>query len=188
MKVIQLHTNQKRLIKKALKKNKAAQEALYNHYSPLMLSVCRMYIKDLHFAEDVMLKGFYKVFTHLKNFKHEGSFEGWIRKIMVREAISFLRVHKKLYCSEELLAVHSIENSEQFQTESEVDYIQKEIDNLPEGYKLVFMMYAVEGYKHKEIAELLKISEGTSKSQLSKARKLLQERLKTQIKEGNADE
>ena len=188
MKVIQLHNNEKRLIKKALKKDRKAQQSLYETYSPKMLSVCRMYVKDLHFAEDVMLKGFYKVFTHLKNFKHEGSFEGWVRKIMVREAISFLRVHKKLYCSDELLAIHSLENPEQFQTESEVDYIQKEIDSLPEGYKLIFMMYAVEGYKHKEISELLKISEGTSKSQLSKARKLLQERLKTKVKEGNADE
>lgn len=188
MKVIQLHTDEKRLIKKSLKKNKAAQEALYNRYAPIMLSVCRMYIKDLHFAEDVMLKGFYKVFKHLKSFKNEGSFEGWIRKIMVREAISFLRSHKKLVCGDDLLTMHFSENTQVNETEIEVDYIQQKIDKLPEGYKAVFVMYAVEGYKHKEIAELLGISEGTSKSQLSKARKMLQEELKEQPKEGNLDE
>ena len=86
MKVIQLHNNEKRLIKKALKKDRKAQQSLYETYSPKMLSVCRMYVKDLHFAEDVMLKGFFKVFNNLSNFRSEGSFEGWIRKIMVREA------------------------------------------------------------------------------------------------------
>lgn len=183
MKVIPLHNNEKRLLKKALKDSKTAQKALYDRHAPKMLSVCRMYIKDTHHAEEVMLDGFFKVFTKLKSFRSEGSFEGWVRRIMVREAISFLRKQKDNRFLEE-----NIENSSFFAEdnpalESETDYIQELIDDLPAGYRMVFMMYAVEGYKHHEIADLLNISEGTSKSQLSKARKILQEKLKGKRKE-----
>ncbi|SHJ12364.1 RNA polymerase sigma-70 factor, ECF subfamily [Mesonia phycicola] len=186
MKVIQLHTNQKRLIKKAQKKDRKAQQSLYEAYAPKMLSVCRMYIKDLQFAEDVMLKGFMKVFTHLSSYKSEGSFEGWIRKIMVREAIDFLRSHKKIQFSETLEndAVFTTDNS--FQSNDAVEFLQQKIDELPEGYKAVFMLYAVEGYKHQEIAKMLKITVGTSKSQLSKARKVLQQKVEPQRKENHA--
>jgi len=91
MKVIQLHNNNKKLIAKAAKNNREAQHILYELHAPKMLSVCRYYVKDVHQAEEVMLNGFFKVFKHLKSFKNEGSFEGWIRRIMVREAISYLR-------------------------------------------------------------------------------------------------
>ena len=188
MKVIQLHNNEKRLIKKALKKDRKAQQSLYETYSPKMLSVCRMYVKDLHFAEDVMLKGFFKVFNNLSNFRSEGSFEGWIRKIMVREAIDFLRVQKQMNFSEEIESEMNASSSNTFQSNEEVDFLQQKIDELPEGYKAVFMLYAVEGYKHQEIAKMLNISEGTSKSQLSKARKLLQKKVKPTLKNGYAGE
>ena len=148
-----------------------------------MLSVCRMYIKDLHHAEDVMLKGFFKVFTHIKDFKSEGSFEGWVRKIMIRESISFLRSQKQLEFKDDFKD-SEIGFSNEVYSEMEASDIQRLIDELPEGYRLVFVMYAIEGYKHSEIAKMLKISEGTSKSQLFKARKMLQERLKEQNKSG----
>ena len=177
LKVIQLYNNEDKLIKKAIKKDREAQHILFNMYSPKMLSICRYYIRDLHHAEDVMLKGFFKVFTNLKNFRSEGSFEGWMRRIMVRESISFLRRQKKIEFSMEEVNVN--ENFESLiDTELEVDDIQRLIDALPEGYKMVFIMYAVEGYKHDEIAELLNISSGTSKSQLFKARKMLQQKIK----------
>ena len=177
LKVIQLYNNEDKLIKKAIKKDREAQHILFNMYSPKMLSVCRYYIRDLQYAEDVMLKGFFKVFTNLKNFRSEGSFEGWMRRIMVRESISFLRRQKKIEFSMEEVNVN--ENFESLiDTELEVDDIQRLIDALPEGYKMVFIMYAVEGYKHDEIAELLNISSGTSKSQLFKARKMLQQKIK----------
>ena len=137
-----------------------------------------MYIKDLHHAEDVMLGAFFKAFSHLSDFQDKGSFEGWLRRIMIRESISFLRTQKKLEFTEELI----MENADSFnevESNMEVEHIQQLIDELPEGYRMVFVMYAIEGYKHREIAELLKIDEGTSKSQLFKARKLLQEQLKT---------
>lgn len=174
LKVISLNNNEKTLIQKAKKSNREAQHRLYDLYASKMLSVCRYYINDLQQAEDVMLSGFFKVFTHLKNFRGDGSFEGWIRKIMVREAISFLRQQKKMEVSLEDQVVKDVAQNT---TTLEVADIQDAIDTLPEGYRTVFVLYAIEGYKHHEIAKLLDISEGTSKSQLFKARKLLQGKL-----------
>ncbi len=176
MKVIQLHNNNIELIKKAAKNNRQAQHLLYETHAPKMLSICRYYIKDLQKAEEVMLNGFFKAFTNLNNFKNEGSFEGWLRKIMVREAISFLRGLKKIEISLEDFEVHH-EQTNNIQTAIELNEIQQYIDALPEGYKMVFVMYAIEGYKHHEIASLLNINEGTSKSQLYKARQFLQAKI-----------
>ena len=96
MKVIQLHHQEKELILLAVENNRKAQQQIYSQFSPKMLGVCRQYIKDIHQAEDIMLSAFMKVFTNLKAFQYNGSFEGWIRRIMVNECISFIRVHKKI--------------------------------------------------------------------------------------------
>ncbi|NRD19390.1 RNA polymerase sigma factor [Winogradskyella eckloniae] len=176
MKVIQLHKNESKLIQKAATQNREAQHLLYELHAPKMLSVCRYYIKDVYQAEEVMLNGFFKVFKYLKSFKNEGSFEGWVRRIMVREAISYLRQQKQIeFAVEDQFLEHDSSNN--INSNIEVAEIQLLIDSLPEGYKMVFVMYAIEGYKHQEIAELLKISEGTSKSQLFKARQLLQSKI-----------
>lgn len=180
MKVIHLFKNESQLIARAIKNNRASQQRLYEMYSGKMLSVCRMYIKDIHHAEEVMLNGFFKVFSHLKDFKNEGSFEGWIRRIMIRESISFLRSRKSLDFKDDGLETYS-GSSNDIQSKMDVEEIQQLIDALPEGYRLVFVMFAVEGYKHNEIAEILGITEGTSKSQLFKARKILQEQLSTKF-------
>ena len=177
LKVIPLYKNEALLIKRAAKNNRDAQHMLFEMHSPKMLSVCRYYIKDVHQAEEVMLNGFYKVFTQLKTFKSEGSFEGWVRRIMIRESISFLRKKKELEFSTDDMEIYD-EPTHYSETELEVDEIQQLIDKLPEGYRMVFNMYAIEGYKHSEIAELLHITESTSKSQLFKARKLLQQQIK----------
>jgi RNA polymerase sigma-70 factor (ECF subfamily) len=142
-----------------------------------MLSVCRQYVKNNDLAEEVMLTGFMKVFTYLHTYKAQGSFEGWIRRIMVNESISQLRKDKKLEFKTETEIENSLDHVAYIETELEVDEIQRMIDALPDGYKTVFVLYAVEGYKHSEIAELLQISESTSKSQLFKARKLLQSKV-----------
>ncbi|MBJ7880266.1 RNA polymerase sigma factor [Gelidibacter salicanalis] len=184
MKVIQLHNNNIQLIKKAVKNNREAQHVLYETHAPKMLSICRYYIKDLQHAENVMLNGFFKALTNLKNFKNDGSFEGWLRKIMVREAISFLRQQKTLEFSvEDVEIVHQHDNT--MESEFELEEIQRHIDALPEGYKIVFVMYAIEGYKHHEIATLLNITEGTSKSQLFKAKQLLQQKINTSNRQHN---
>ena len=175
MKVINLHQEENELIQLAVENNRQAQQKIYTKFSPKMLSVCRQYIKDIHQAEDIMITAFMKVFTNLKNFQHKGSFEGWIRRIMVNECISFIRVQKKLnYIEDENYFEESFNNIE---SQFSIDDIQFLIDNLPDGYKMVFNLYAIEGYKHQEIASMLGINEGTSKSQLSHARKMLQDKL-----------
>lgn len=185
MKIINLHKNQSQLIAAATQNSRQAQHQLYQLYAPKMLSVCRMYIKDLHHAEEVMLDGFFKVFTHLSQFDHQGSFEGWIRRIMVRQAIDFLRKNKKNLIQESTLE-NSETQAEKIHFDFEVAHIQNAIDSLPEGYKMVFNLFAIEGYKHDEIAKMLKINEGTSKSQLYKARKMLQEKLNSKKSSSNA--
>ncbi|WP_397363635.1 RNA polymerase sigma factor [Olleya sp. R77988] len=177
MKVVTLYNNEAKLINKAIKNNREAQHVLFEMHAPKMLSVCRYYIKDMQHAEEAMLNGFFKVFKNLKNFKGDGSFEGWIRRIMVRESISFLRQKKSVQFVYEDYQHVEIQNESPQQYD--VAQLQELIDRLPEGYKMVFVMYAIEGYKHAEIAKLLNISEGTSKSQLFKARKLLQDKIKT---------
>jgi RNA polymerase sigma-70 factor, ECF subfamily len=176
LKVIQLYKNEVKLIKKASQNHREAQHMLYQLYAPKMLSVCRYYISDAQQAEEVLLNGFFKVFTKIKHFKSEGSFEGWIRRIMVREAISFLRQQKNVELATDEIEVYD-EQANNIKMEMDVAEIQQLIDNLPEGYRMVFVMYAIEGYKHNEIATLLNITEGTSKSQLFKARKVLQQQL-----------
>ncbi|PWG04311.1 RNA polymerase sigma factor [Polaribacter aquimarinus] len=173
MKIINLHNQQKSLIKKAIDNHREAQQQLFEQHSPKMLGVCRQYVKDLHHAEDLMLQGFLKVFVNLHKFEHKGSFEGWIRKIMVNTCISYLRKKNIINLSDEDYvfndaATNSLENTS-------VEDIQKLIDKLPDGYKMVFNLFAIEGYKHSEIAKELGISESTSKSQLFKARKILQQ-------------
>lgn len=186
MKVINLHQEERELIQLAVEQNRSAQLKIYNQFSPKMLSVCRQYIKDLQQAEDVMLTAFMKVFTNLNHFEHKGSFEGWIRRIMVNECISFLRVHKKTqYSADEICVEESYDAINSLFSVEEIQYL---IDNLSEGYRMVFNLYAIEGYKHQEIASLLGIAEGTSKSQLSHARRLLQEQVKTLKKYHNGTE
>lgn len=175
MKVINLHQEEKELIQLAVENNRHAQHKLYSTYSSKMLSVCRQYVKDLQQAEDIMITAFMKVFTNLKNFEHKGNFEGWIRRIMVNECISYIRVQKKVKFIEEEDFFEERHNN--IESQFSVEDIQFLIDSLPDGYKMVFNLYCIEGFKHQEIAAMLGINEGTSKSQLSHARKMLQENI-----------
>lgn len=179
MKIIPFYKNERQLIKKAIDGNKEAQRMLYAKHAPKMLSVCRQYVKDIHFAEDIMIQGFVKMFNHLESFKFQGSFEGWVRRIMIRESISFLRKQQFVVYDDEVFENNQISSSE-FSSDLDTEHIQQLIDALPQGYKMVFVLYTIEGYKHQEIAEMLEISESTSKTQLFKARKMLQENLKKQ--------
>lgn len=177
MKVLKLYKNESELIEKASKNHRDAQHQIYKKHAPKMLSICRCYIRDLQQAEEVLLNGFFKIFKQLDTFKNEGSFEGWMRKIIVRESISYLRKKKQLEFSAEDMELYEkpiLHDS----TALDIEEVQLLIDKLPHGYRVVFIMFAIEGYKHSEISTLLKISESTSKSQLHKARKLLQQQIK----------
>ena len=186
MKVINLHQEENKIIQLAVEHNRQAQQKIYAQFSSKMLSVCRQYIKDIHQAEDVMITAFMKVFSNLKNFEHKGSFEGWIRRIMVNECISFIRVQKKVMFLED--EVYFEESFNAIDNQFSVEDIQVLIDGLPDGYKMIFNLYAIEGYKHQEIASMLKINEGTSKSQLSHARKMLQQQINLLKKYDNGTE
>jgi RNA polymerase sigma-70 factor (ECF subfamily) len=183
VKLISLNKNYKSLIQKAARNNRRAQHQLFELFAPRMLSVCRQYMNNKEEAEEVMLNGFMKVFTKLNHFSGQGSFEGWIRRIMVNESLSELRKRKQLDFTDQAVIDNSLLHAEQPVSDIAVEEIQRLIDALPGGYKAVFVLYAVEGYKHGEIAELLEISEGTSKSQLSKARAMLQHMINKQNKQ-----
>ncbi|MBF4518612.1 RNA polymerase sigma factor [Flavobacterium sp. ANB] len=186
MKIIHLHQEETEIIRLAVEHNRQAQQQIYSRFSSKMLSVCRQYIKDIQLAEDVMITAFMKVFTNLNKFEHKGSFEGWIRRIMVNECISYLRVQKKIKFTEDEIYVEESFNAIDIQFS--IDQIQFLIDALPDGYKMVFNLYAIEGYKHNEIAKMLGINEGTSKSQLSHARRMLQTQINTLKKQDNGTE
>lgn len=178
LKVINLHQNQAALLNKARQGNREAQNQIFTRFSPTMLGLCRSYIRDLQYAEDVMITGFFKVFRQLHSYKGEGSFEGWIRKIMVRQCIDHLRKKSPevfLAGADEEFSAFSSE--EELNTAFEGEDLQQLIDEMPDGYRTIFLMFAVEGYSHKEIAAQLEISESTSKSQVFKARKYLQQKL-----------
>ena len=179
MKIITIYNNEKQLIKKAAAGNPEAQKRIYGKLAPKMLGVCRQYVKDLHFAEDVMISGFLKVFENLGTFRFQGSFEGWVRRIMIRESISYIRKQQFVVYDDELYERNEVETNT-ISLDMDVEHIQLLIDALPQGYKMVFILYVIEGYKHHEIAELLQISESTSKSQLFKARRMLQKKLQQQ--------
>lgn len=186
MKIIHLHQEENEIIKLAVENNRQAQQQIYSRFSSKMLSVCRQYIKDIQLAEDVMITAFMKVFTNLSRFENKGSFEGWIRRIMVNECISYLRVQKKVKFTED--KIYTEESFNEIDSQFTVEQIQFLIDALPDGYKMVFNLYAVEGYKHNEIARMLGINEGTSKSQLSHARKMLQTQITILKKQDNGTE
>lgn len=178
MKVINLHQEERQLIEQAVVNNRQAQQQLYAKFSPKMLGVCRQYVSDLHHAEDVMITAFMKVFTNLNKFEHKGSFEGWIRRIMVNECIDFIRVKKNVFKHQDIEEGVTFGNvNDEDLNDFSVDDIQLLIDKLPDGCKTIFNLYAIEGYKHQEIATILNITEGTSKSQLANARRLLQNQI-----------
>lgn len=167
------YDSEKDLIDSCVSGNSTAQKDLYQKFASKMLGICMRYANDYHGAEDILQEGFVKAFRNLSKFRHEGSFEGWLRRIMVNTAIEIHRRKKNMY---PILEVDNIEV--EFHTEDAVSMLAAEdimcmISKLSPGYRTVFNLYAIEGYSHKEIAEQLNISEGTSKSQLARARYIL---------------
>lgn len=163
------------LIRQCTKGDRIAQKQLYDRFASRMLGVCLRYSQDYQSAEDILQEGFIKAFRHIERFRFEGSFEGWLRRIMVNTAIEAHRRKNNMY------PILDVEQQEvEFYDEDALDKLAAEdlmamINTLSPGYKTVFSLYAIEGFSHKEIAEQLNISEGTSKSQLARARYILME-------------
>jgi RNA polymerase sigma factor (sigma-70 family) len=166
------------LVKECVKGNILAQKMLFDKFSRKMLGVCIRYTKQTDQAEDVLQDGFLKVYKNLVNFKNEGSLEGWIRKIMVNTALDHIRKNAKLVLESESDYHLSLNHQSSFIIEKLMaDDLLKLIQTMPEGYRMVFNLFAIEGYSHKEIASTLGISENTSKSQYLRAREYLRVRI-----------
>lgn len=142
-----------------------------------MYAVCLRYSQNQDQAKDLLQEGFIRVFQNLNTFKGEGSFEGWVRRIMVNGCLESLRKPENKIFHEDVNDVESELSYEPNMRKLDVQYVLRKIQELAPGYRAVFNLFVVEGYQHQEIAEMLGISESTSKSQLSRARKLLQEML-----------
>jgi RNA polymerase sigma factor (sigma-70 family) len=172
--ILSLFSQEAQLVKALRKEDPKAQRQVYDKYSTRMLGLCFRYICDDMAAEDVMVEGFLKVFGKIDQFNSDGSFEGWIRRIMVNEALGYLRKQKKVL--EDTLSdeANNIPDYALADQNLETQELLNLIEGLPVGYRTVFNLYAIEGYAHSEIAQMLNITEGTSKSQLYRARALLQ--------------
>jgi RNA polymerase sigma-70 factor (ECF subfamily) len=175
VKIIPLYASELLLIKACQAAEPKAQQVVYEKYAGKMYAICKRYIGAEMEAEDVMVEGFLKVFNKINGFEIKGSFEGWIKRIMVNESLMYLRSKKKegFQVAYDSIIVEPTTNLPT--TDLECDELMEMINSLSLGYKTVFNMYAIEGYSHSEIAKMLNISEGTSKSQLSRARALLQD-------------
>lgn len=169
--------NLEHLIIKCKSQDPDAQKALYDLYKDTLYAVCLRYIKSSHDAEDVFIDAFYKIFTKIDHFKGDGSFEGWMRKIMVNESLMFLRKKTNLHLTVEF-PEKEVADIQEYEDDMSFDEIMKVLDELPMGYRTVFNLYVFEDMKHREIAEMLGISINTSKSQLILAKKRLYEILK----------
>ena len=159
----------------ALKRNdNRAQKVVYERYSGKMMAVCVRYIANRNDAEETMIDGFMRAFQRIGQFREEGSFEGWLRRIMVTESLMFLRKTKSWRQEIGLDEMTTEPDYDWAENSLEADDLLRLVAQLPDGYRTIFNLYAIEGYTHQEIASELGISEGTSKSQLSRARLWLQ--------------
>jgi len=180
-----------KILERCKKFERKAQKELYDIYSPVLFGICMRYAKSKFEAEDMLQEGFIKILTKVNDYKGDGSFEGWMRRIIVNTAISMYHKNKKhndIYEIDEInetdIKGYTIEDN-QFTS----DELFKVINSLPEGYKVVFNLYAIEGFKHKEIAELLNINQNTSKSQYSRAKEKIRQQLEliSKIKKSNVE-
>jgi len=166
------------LIKGCIEGDRRMQEELYRRFSPKMYAVCLRYANNSEDAQDLLQEGFIKIFRNLHRFRAEGSFEGWIRRVFVNTAIEHYRKKSAQLSSVSEKEENTIEDTDITALDSlaEKDILNL-IQELSPGYKTVFNLYVVEGYSHKEIGEMLGISEGTSKSQLARAKAILQKKV-----------
>lgn len=170
--------SEEELVQRCLQNDKQAYEVFYKRFSPKMYGVCMRFAKNQMEADDILQEGFIKVYLNLKSFRNEGSLEGWIRRTIVNTAINQYKKNTKYQNDTDIENANVV----QYQYASAIDNISVEellaiVQELPVGYRMVFNLNVIEGYTHREIAELLGISENTSKSQLSRARQTLQRKL-----------
>ena len=167
----------KNMIEECVSGNVRAQETLYRMLAPKMFGVCLRYSKDSTEAEDNLQEGFIKVFTYIKNFRNEGSLEGWVRKIMVNVSLEKFRKQNLMYPVEDMSVFESKNYSNDIIEKITADELIELIQELPPRYRMVFNLFVMEGMNHKEIAELMQITEGTSKSNLARAKDIMKRKV-----------
>lgn len=162
------------------KGKRKAQVALYNHYAPVLLGVCVRYVHDKSEAQDILQESFLKIFKNIKDYSGKGHFENWIKKIVVNTAITYFHKEKKHYYHDDLEEASESEVSIEIAPDKEIEAkeLYSLLGTMPDGYRMIFNLYAIEGYKHREIAEQLNIDESTSKSQYLRAKKWLAKEMK----------
>lgn len=170
--------DEKTLIAGCVKGDAKAQKTLFDKYASKMMVVCMRYFPNKMEAEDILQDGFVKVFQKIDHYKHEGSFEGWLRRVFANTALDEIR-RKRTNIEEQDVSElsYKITNHESTDDDLQADDLLKMVQGLPDGYRIVFNMFAIEGYSHKEIAETLGISENTSKSQFFRAKAFLRTQL-----------
>jgi RNA polymerase sigma-70 factor (ECF subfamily) len=172
------------LVKECIKGNAKAQRLLFDKFSQKMLGVCLRYTKSQDEAEDALQEGFVKAFSKLNDFSNQGSLEGWIRRIMVNTSLDAIRKNTKFMKDVSIDTVDYQIGNDDFIVEGlNAEDLMKLINSMPDGYKVVFNMFAIEGYSHQEISTTLGISESTSKSQYMRAKGYLRNRLEAKINE-----
>ncbi len=163
--------NELDLIKACIAKDPRAQRILYDKHAPMLMAVCRRYCSSTEEAEDAFQEGFVKIYSKLSEYKYEGSFGGWLRRVMVNTVLDNMRKNKKHAFHEDVNEVPNISsNAHSPLDEMSAKELMSLLETLPDGYRVVFNMFAIEGYSHKEIADKLDITESTSKSQFLRAR------------------
>jgi RNA polymerase sigma factor (sigma-70 family) len=178
LRILPFYTTEVQLIAALKRGESRAQKVVYERFAGKMMAVCHRYCANRDDAEEVLIDGFMKVYEKIGQFREDGSFEGWVRRIMVTESLMFLRRNKSWRQEIPLDEATTEPDYEWADAKLNESDLLKLINQLPDGYRTIFNLYAIEGYSHAEIASTLGISEGTSKSQLSRARTLLQNSLK----------
>jgi RNA polymerase sigma factor (sigma-70 family) len=163
------------LISGCLQGNPVSQRELYSRYSPKMLAVCYRFASSREDAEDMLQEGFIKVFAQLHSFQNKGAFEGWIRRIIVHTCINLLKKYKKFNESVDLDYALQAQVKDNIPSLMQAKQVVESIRMLPIGYRTVLNLYAIEGYSHKEIGEILEIGESTSRSQYTRAKAMLEQ-------------
>jgi len=165
------------IIKGCIKGRADCQRMLFEAYARKMMSVCLRYVVNHHDAEDILQEAFIKVFAHIQQFKFEGSFEGWLRRIVVNTALKTLQKKKLHFAEVNETTIPAVSADASASSSLQVEQLMKLLNSLPDGYRIVFNLYVIEGYDHEEIAKMLNIQTSTSRSQLVKARKMLQQKI-----------
>lgn len=150
------------------------QKLLYDAFSSKMFGICLRYAKNYHLAEDLLQEGFIRVFNNIQTFRFQGSFEGWLKRIIINTAVEFLRQSVRIHSFDEVNGIEYKMLDDDIKDEMEASELLRIIQSLSDGYRTVFNLYAIEGFSHQEIGKMLGISEGTSKSQYARAKVILQ--------------